>query len=271
MLRVARQAKILQLINERGFVENEELARLFAVTQTTIRRDLKALSQQQLIKLDHGGSFSKDLLDNGVEPLYETKLFLNRETKRAIGAAAAGMVTDGDVVILDSGTTNAQIAYCLKRAGLKNVTVVTCDLMVAKELCPEPNITVVMLGGVLRKYYYSAYGPFTENILRNLTARKAFLGIDAADKASGIWNLVLEEVPIKQLMIRNSDQVIMVGDSSKFGKSALYKVCPWEEIDHVITDDCISDEYRGFFDQQNIKLRLVSTPAGGCDEVPAQP
>jgi DeoR/GlpR family transcriptional regulator of sugar metabolism len=266
MLRVARQANILQMINERGFVENEELARLYKVTQTTIRRDLRALAAQKLIKLEHGGSFSKDLLDAAVEPLYETKLFLNRERKRAIGAAAANLVSDDDSIILDSGTTNAQIANSLKHAQLKNVTVITCDLMVAKELCSEPNITVVMLGGMLRKSYYSAYGPFTENILRNLTAKKAFLGIDAADKASGILNLVLDEVPIKQLMIRNSDQVIMVSDSTKFGKSALYKVCAWEEIDQVVTDDCVSQEYLDFFAQRNIKATVVPALDSGCDD-----
>lgn len=270
MLRVARQAKILQMINERGFVENEELARLYKVTQTTIRRDLKALTEQNLIKLDHGGSFSMDLLDTAVEPHYETKVFVNNEKKRAIGAAAASLVRDGDSIILDSGTTNAQIAHFLKHAQLKNVTVITCDLMVAKELCSEPNITVVMLGGVLRKSYYSAYGPFTEYILKNLTAKKAFLGIDAADKDNGIFNFVLEEVPIKQLMIQNSDEVIMVSDSSKFGKNALYKVCPWEDIDQVITDNCVSQEFLDNFMQKNVKVTVVSPSTSLCDDETAQ-
>jgi DeoR/GlpR family transcriptional regulator of sugar metabolism len=266
MLRVARQAKILQIINERGFVENEELARLYNVTQTTIRRDLLALAEQKLIKLDHGGSFSMDLLDTTVEPHYETKVFVNNEKKRAIGMAAANLVRDDDSIFLDSGTTNAQIAHSLKHAQLKNVTVITCDLMVAKELCSEPNFTVLMLGGVLRKSYYSAYGPFTEYIIKNLTARKFFLGIDAADKDNGIFNYVLDEVPIKQLMIEKSDEVIMVSDSSKLGKKALYKVASWETIDRVITDQCVGQEFLDSFIQKNVKVTVVSPPERACDD-----
>ncbi len=271
MLRVARQAKILQIINERGFVENEEMAQLFDVTQTTIRRDLKALSEQKLIKIDHGGSFSMDLLNTAVEPLYETKVYFNHERKRAIGAAAASLVCDGDTIILDSGTTNAQIAHFLKHASLNKLTVITCDLMVAKELCSEANITVVMLGGVLRKSYYSAYGPYTEYFLKNLTAQKAFLGIDAANKENGIFNFLLEEVPIKQLMIQNSDEIILVSDSVKFGKYAPYKVCNWESINQVITDNCVSQEYLDCFMKNNIKGTVVSPSQSICDDGTPEP
>lgn len=259
MLRVARQAQILQLIGERGFVENDELARLLDVTQTTIRRDLKVLSEQNLIKLDHGGSFSTGLLDAAVEPAYETKVYANYERKRAIGAAAASLVCDGDAIILDSGTTSIQIAYFLKRSQLKNLTVFTCDLLVAKELCPAPNISVVMLGGTIRKSFYSAYGPYTENILKNITAKKAFLGIDAAHKEHGIFNFVLEEVPVKQLMIQNSDELIVVTDSSKFGKTAPYKVCPWDVIDQVVTDKFENQEYLECLSQKNVKITVATT------------
>jgi DeoR/GlpR family transcriptional regulator of sugar metabolism len=239
---------------------------LLNVTQTTIRRDLKVLSEQNLIKLDHGGSFGTDFLGAGVEPFYETKVYINHERKRAIGAAAASMVCEGDAIILDSGTTNAQIAHYLKHVHLKNLTVITCDLMVAKELCSEPNITVVMLGGQLRKSFYSAYGPYTEYFLKNLTARKAFLGIDAANVENGIFNLLVEEVPIKQLMIQNSDEVIMVSDSSKFGKNALYKVCSWDDIDQVITDNCANQEYLDCFKQKNIKVTVISQSQRLCDD-----
>lgn len=266
MLRVARQAKILQLINERKFIESEELAELYAVTQTTIRRDLKALAEQKLIKLDHGGSFSLDLMDSAFEPIYKTKVYVNHERKKAIGEAAAKMVCNGDAIILDSGTTNVQIAHFLKHSDLKDLTVITCDLMIAKELCSEPNITVVMLGGVIRKSYYSAYGPYTEYTLKNITADKAFLGIDAANTDGGIFNFVLEEVPIKQQMIRNSGETILVSDSSKFGKKALYYVCSWGDIDEVITDDCTSQEYIERFKQANLKVTIVSPNGSICDD-----
>lgn len=266
MLRVERQAKILQLIREKGFVENDELATIFNVTQATIRRDLKSLKEQNLIRLDHGGSYDVDFLTSGSEPIYEAKVNISKEQKRLIGQAATNLVKDNQTIILDSGTTNGQIAHSLCGKQLENVTVVTCDIVVAYALGSDPNISVLVLGGKMRKSFYSLYGPYTEMVLRNIRADKLFLGIDAASMDVGISNIVLEEVPLKQLMIQNSDQVVMVADSSKFGINAPYKVCSWDAIDHVITEDCIEKEYTEFFDNREITTTLVNVSAEICDE-----
>ncbi len=265
MLRAERQAKILQMIRERGYIQNDELASLLDVTQATIRRDLKSLNEQRLIRQDHGGAYSIDALDGSVEPLYETKVYVNREAKRLIGAAAAALIGDDDTVMLDSGTTNAEIAQSLLGTSLHNLTVVTCDLIVAKLLCPEPNINVLLLGGMLRKSFYSAYGPYTESVLRNIHANKFFLGIDAASISHGVSNIVLEEVPVKQLMIQNSDQVIMVADGSKFGKNAPYKICSWDAVDQIITDDCVPPEYMELFAAHSIGVQAVKITPGACE------
>jgi DeoR/GlpR family transcriptional regulator of sugar metabolism len=257
MLRAERQAKILQMIRERGFIETHEIAGELGVSQVTIRRDLSILSEQKLIRLDHGGSTKVDYLEGNTEPLYETKVYLNHEYKEAIGAAAAAMIENNDTVILDSGTTNARIAHHMHHSQLRNITVITCDLLVAKELCNEPNINVLMLGGILRHSFYSAYGAYTENILRNLKANKFFLGIDAATLENGISNIVLEEVPIKQLSIQVSDQTIVVADSSKIGHNAPFRVCGWEKINRVITDPCIQPDMIQYFETNKITYQLV--------------
>jgi len=258
MLRIERQAKIIQVIHERGFIENSELARTFNVTLATVRRDLKALNEQGLVRLDFGGVSAASQSETFVEPLYETKVFVNHEAKKAIGMAAAALVQDGDSIILDSGTTNTAIAQSLRSAHLKNLTVITCDLMSAKELCNEQDMNVIVLGGLLRKSYYSTVGPYTEYILRNMHAQKYFLGIDGCDQEHGITNIVLEEVPIKQLQLEISDEVILVADSSKFGKVAPHRVCTWNSIHKVITDNCISQEYQDFFALQKIPLHTVT-------------
>ena len=103
MLRVERQAKILQIIHEREFVENSELVRIFNVTPTTVRRDLKAMSEQGLIKIDHGGTSAVGLENGFIEPAYETKVFVNHEVKKAIGTLAAAFIQDGDAIILELG------------------------------------------------------------------------------------------------------------------------------------------------------------------------
>jgi DeoR/GlpR family transcriptional regulator of sugar metabolism len=265
MIRIERQAKILQTIREREYIENSELTRIFDVTQATIRRDLKALHEQGLIRMDHGGVSVASRSHIYDEPLYETKVFVNHEAKQAIGIAAAALVNDGDSIILDSGTTNATIASALIRARLKNLTVITCDIMIAKDLCAEADMNVIVLGGLLRKSYYSTYGAYAEYILKNMRADKYFLGIDGANLEHGITNIVLEEVPIKQLQIEISDQVILAADSTKFNKSAPHRVCTWNSIHQVITDSCVSTDYLDFFSSQNI--RVIAVPL--CENQPA--
>ena len=169
------------------------------------------------------------------------------------------MIENNDTIILDSGTTNAQIAYHMRHKAWQNITVITCDLVIAKELCTQPNINVLMLGGILRRSFYTAYGSFTEQILRNLKANKFFLGIDAASQDHGITNIVLEEVPIKQLSIEISDRVILVADSSKFAHNAPFKVCGWSQVSQVITDSCIHPEMLDFFIDNNISYHLANT------------
>jgi len=266
MLRFERQAKILQIINERGFIENEELAEFFDVTQATIRRDLKNLAEQNLVKIDHGGSSSMDFLGGFIEPRYETKLYFNITKKMAIAAAAVGLIQDGEAIILDSGTTNMHIARKLRTTNLKNLTVITCDIQIAAELCPEKNMDVVVLGGMLRKSYYSSFGPYARYVLENLRADKAFLGVDAASKETGVTNAALEEIPIKQTMIEVSNETIMVTDSTKFYTHVPYRVCGWDRIDWIVTDDGVSQDYVDFFKQQGLKVTLVH-PVRDNDDV----
>jgi len=259
MIKIERHAKILQLVKERGFIENDELAEIFKVSIVTIRRDLKVLSGQNLAKLEHGGVAAIDYIDGIVEPLYETKAYINSGRKQAIGIAAAKLIEEGDTVILDSGTTTACIARNLKDSKLSNITVITNDLIIGKELCPHPGITVVVVGGMLRTSYYVAYGHFTEQFLKNLKAHKAFLGIDAASMARGISALQLEEITVKHSMMEISDEVILTADSSKFGIDATYKICDWNVIDRVITDIGIGEDFIEFFNSENIKMNIVES------------
>jgi len=262
MLRIERQAKIIHMIRERGFIENRELAKSLGVTLATIRSDLKTLGEQRLVRLDHGGTTLWDLPDSPIEPSYETKFYIAHEIKRAIGLAAVSLLHDGDTIILDSGTTSGQIARSLHMTHLRNLTVITCDIMIAKELGQEQNMNVVVLGGQMRKSYYSTYGPYTEYVIRNLRANRFFLGIDAMD-TGGITNIVLEEVPIKQLMMEVSEEVIMVANSTKFDRSAPHRVCSWDSIDRVITDTHIPQSYVDLFSTHDIPVHTVDY----CDDL----
>ena len=257
MLKAERQAKILQEIRKNGFIHSEELIEKFNVSHVTIRRDLIALADQNLIHLEHGGATSIDYLGGVAEPLYDTKLFVNSGAKAEMAETALQFIQDGDILILDSGTTNYRLAQKLKGSKLKSLTVITCDIMVAKELSPQPNISVNVLGGILRRSYFNVYGPFTELILSKLKSNKLFIGFDGASINRGLSLNILEEVPMKQKMIEICDEVIAFGDSSKYGVEAPYGICGWESIHRVIVDNNIGEEYLDFFREKNIECNQL--------------
>ena len=258
MLRAERQAKILQMVRDKSFIESDELIRLFETSHVTIRRDLVNLADQGLIRLEHGGATSINYPEGIPEPLYETKLYFRADEKSAIAKHALALIKDGDILFLDSGTTNFRLAAALKGTKLGKLTIITTDLMVAKELSGQPKIETILLGGILRTSFYNVYGPYTEMVLGNLKANKFFLGFDGASIKRGPSNTVLEEVPIKQKMIIGSDETIALADSTKFGVDAPYSICGWDRVNRVITDNSVNQQYRDYFKEHGIDLMLAA-------------
>jgi DeoR/GlpR family transcriptional regulator of sugar metabolism len=257
MLKTERQAKILELIRQKGFIHNEEIARNLHVSIVTIRRDLKELDSQKLIQLEHGGATSIAYLDGISEPQYETKMYVNALQKQAIAKEALKEIHDGDSIIIDAGTTCLYLAKLLKHAALNKLTVITNDIMVARELGPNSNITVILLGGILRKFYFNAYGLFTEMILSNLKADKYFFAFDSLAVNRGFSNTILEEIPTKQKMIEISDQVIALSDSSKFNLTAPYMICSLEKVSKLITDAGIDSVQKESLVSKGIEILIA--------------
>jgi DeoR/GlpR family transcriptional regulator of sugar metabolism len=258
MLQAERQAKILELLKQKGFIENSKLQEIFEVTPITIRRDIKKLSKQNLIKVVHGGAIYNAEFHPTTEPFYFTKLYLNIDKKEKISDLAIQLIDEGDSIILDSGTTSYQIALKIKNKNLSNITIVTNDIKIANELCGVDRLKIIVLGGELKNLHYSIYGPSAVKILNELKVDKLFLTTDAVSKEGGISNSNIEDVPVKQQMIKISKQVILVADSTKFGKDAFCNVCNWNKINLVITDEEISQSYLDFFEEMNIAYSIPS-------------
>lgn len=257
MLKAERQANILKMLQERPFLTTDELCSTFGVSVMTARRDIRELNNQGLVSLEHGGVSVAGYLQKFVEPAYQTKYFINRKQKEAIGRKAAGQISDSDSVLLDSGTTTLQIAKALAQSPPKNVTVFTNDIAVAKELSASNAIQVISLGGVIRPSYFAAYGLFTEMALENIKADKLFLAVDGATRERGLSNSVYEEIPVKHRMIEATERVYVVCDSSKFSVDTAYRVCGWEAVHEVITDGAVQTEFVAFFEKAGIALGIA--------------
>jgi DeoR family transcriptional regulator of aga operon len=171
------------------------------------------------------------------EVVYEARAASYLPEKRAIGEAAAAMLSPGDSVILDVGTTAMAIAHAIAdRPDLSNLTVFTPGLNIALALERAiPRIEVVVTGGTLRPQQHSLVGPVSTLILDQIRAAYGFIGCNGVDPLLGIMGLSLPDAALKQAILRASRVSVIVTDASKFSQTALVRVCNFEEIDLIMT------------------------------------
>jgi DeoR family transcriptional regulator, aga operon transcriptional repressor len=234
MLNEERQRAILDLLRRDGRVVVVDLAEQYDTSQVTIRKDLDALHLKGLIHRTHGGALpARDALE---DPTLREKEKLHRKEKLQIATAAVSMVSEGQVVILDSGTTTTAIARALRN--YRNLTIITNSVNIAAELSGSA-VEVILSGGNLRKNSFSLVGPIAEETLHKLHADILFLGVDGFDVQYGISTPNLLESKVNRAMIEISKVAVAVCDSSKFGRRSLSLIAPPSSLQHVITDSGI--------------------------------
>jgi DeoR family transcriptional regulator of aga operon len=248
-----RRQHILSLIENEGRVLVGELSHDLGISQITIRKDLEHLQSKGLLQRTHGGALrtqSSALFD----PSLKEKQQHHSEEKQRIALAAAGMVEEGQCVILDSGTTTSAIAHELKR--FADLTVITNAVNIATDLTSS-NLEVILIGGSLRKNSFSLVGPLAEDTLKEMHADILFLGVDGFDAELGLTTPNLLESRVNRAMVKASRRVVAVCDSTKFGRRSLSRIVPPSAIHCVITDSDLSTETADSLRAQNIEVVLV--------------
>ncbi len=235
MLTEERRTKILNKIEENQFISVNELAKIFAVHETTIRRDLDELEEQGLVSRIHGGvvpiSIKRD------EPDFEDRETECINEKIRIGAYAAKMVKDCECIILDSGTTTLQIAKALNESThYQALTVVTNDLNIASVLRQNRRITTIVTGGTLFHDSFMLNGQITNETLEKLDVDKVFVATPALNIEKGLTHFNELLVPAKTNMIKAAKTHIVVTDHTKIGHRALYTFLPINQMDVLVTD-----------------------------------
>src|ERR1700678_2150190 len=220
------------MLNHDGRVLVGDLARHFRTSQVTIRKDLDILQAHGRIHRTHGGALPAR--ESALEdPTLREKEKLHRKEKSQIATAAARMVKEGQVVILDSGTTTTAIARALRER--ENLTIITNAVNIAAELSGS-SLEVILTGGTLRKNSFSLVGPIAEETLRRLNADILFLGVDGFDVNCGLSTPNLLEAKVNRAMMDIARIVVAVCDSSKFGRRSLSLIAPPLAVHRVITD-----------------------------------
>jgi DeoR/GlpR family transcriptional regulator of sugar metabolism len=226
-----------------------DLAEDLGVSEMTVRRDLRELAREGKLERVRGGA-----VQAGGEPPFEETVVERFAAKDRIGAAAAGLVRDGETVMIDIGTTTLQAAHHLHG---RSLTVITTSLAVYEELLPDHGIELLLPGGIVRRNYRSLVGVLAEDSLRQLRADVLFLGTSAVDERLGVWDTTIVEVPIKRAMIEAAERVVLLADAEKFAMGGNVRVCEAAAIDHIVTDGPLPADARAAVDEAGIGVTIA--------------
>jgi DeoR/GlpR family transcriptional regulator of sugar metabolism len=228
MLIASRHDAILRRAHADGAVSVADLAEDLGVSESTIRRDLAALSKDGLLRRVRGGSTVEQDADT-----FAVVSGRDASDKDAVAARAAELVQDGDVVCLDIGTTTARLAHRLRG---RRITVITSSLAVVDELRGAESPEVIVLGGVLRTTYQSLVGLLTEQALAQLSANLSFISTSGVTAAGEVRDTTGIEVGVKRAMIAAADRAVLLVDRAKFPGTGLLSVCGPADLDVVVTN-----------------------------------
>jgi DeoR/GlpR family transcriptional regulator of sugar metabolism len=245
MIIAQRQSRLRELLAQRRILPLEALSRELDVSQSTVRRDVEALELQGLVQRTHGGViWTGDRIVPGMAPTrayaFNQRMEVQQDVKRRIARAAAALVPTGQTILLDGGTTTFHLAEELR--GL-SVQIVTNSLPIANLFMDDDNVELIITGGLMYPRYGVMLGPAAENFLSTIHASRMFFS-SAGIFEGTLYNQNLLLVTAEKRMMDQSQQVVLLADSEKFGQQALAMLCNLSEVDVVVSDSGLSADHR---------------------------
>lgn len=248
MMTAERKQLILEILARDGRVLAKAVSAELGLSEDTIRRDLRELASEGRLTRVHGGALpaSPGLAD------FSSRRAIEPSGKQAIGRAAAAMIADGQVVILDGGTTAIEVARAL-RPDLK-ATIVTHSPSTALELVPHPGVEVILIGGRLFKHSIVATGADAMEAIRRLRADLYFLGVTGIHPESGLTTGDYEEAGIKRALMAQAAETIALASRDKIGTAAPYLVAPVEALAGIVTEATADPAFIGTIESLGVTV-----------------
>jgi DeoR/GlpR family transcriptional regulator of sugar metabolism len=250
-----RRSRLLELVRARGFASLPDLAGELSVSESTVRRDLELLEETGAAKRTHGGVFYTG--SSPTLPHFEERQPAQWDKKQAIARRTVELIDDGDTVLLDGGTTTYEVARLLVGRRLQ---VVTNSLPVANLFASDPASDLVLLGGYVYPRTGVALGPYANEMLGGLNVRRTVLSV-AGVTEQGYYNSNLLLVETERAMMHAADEVLVVADSTKFGKTSLAHLCELGAVDRLVVDAQLDAAWRE-------RLRAAGIETLVADEAP---
>ena len=252
VFREERLEKIIALLEKEDRLVTKNLPEILNTTSVTIRKDIAILEQRGLLKRTHGGAIKPRKLFHGLALNEKEKL--NLEEKIRIAKKAAKLISEGDTIILDSGSTTSFIAKEIKH--MKGITVITNAINIVSILL-NSDIDVILIGGSLIKETSTLVGPLADDVLRKISADKLFIGVDGIDFEVGLTTPNILEANTSRVMMEMSGEIILVVDASKFGRRSLGVISKVSEVNSIITTKKLSENELKKFADYDVEVFIV--------------
>lgn len=258
MLERQREETVLRVLGRQEFVTHAEIQELTGVSEATVRRDLSRLQKRGMIKRLRGGaclvtdSYSKKTRDGSERPFAE-RVGVLAERKRRIGSAAARLCKDDQTLIVDGGSTTYYLSLALMSS---KVAVITNSFAIARVLFDQSESRVIMPGGEINRESELVFDTFNSRFYDDYIADIAFIGAEGIDE-HGLTNTQARLVHDERRMMKQAKRVVVLADSNKFGRYGHIRLCTLNEVDTVITDKGLPEEYHNVLEDHGIEMILV--------------
>lgn len=245
-----RQDKIIEILTKRKKVEVNTLSEKLGVSKVTIRKDLNILEEQGLLKHTHGFAVLSDPQD------LKVRLTVNYCQKIKIAKKAAELVSDGDTIMIESGSVCALLAKVLGESR-KHITIITISCFIADFVSSYSNIQVFLTGGKFQTGSKVLVGSLAKDLLRKFHVKYLFLGTDGFSVKDGFYNNNISRAEIGEVMAEQAENVVILTDSSKFCHGNLIHQFSFDKVTEVISDSNITKQAKNVIKKNRIKLKLV--------------
>ncbi|UUS32676.1 MULTISPECIES: DeoR/GlpR family DNA-binding transcription regulator [Streptomyces] len=259
MFAAERRQLILEMVRANGAVSLRELARVVQTSEVTVRRDVRALEAEGLLDRRHGGA----VLPGGFtrESGFPQKSHLATAEKTAIADVAAGLVQEGEAIVVGAGTTTQELARRLAR--VPGLTVVTNSLLVAQALAHANRVEVVMTGGTLRGSNYALVGSGAEQSLQGLRVSRAFLSGSGLTAERGLSTSNMLSASVDRALVQAAAEVVVLADHTKLGTDTMFQTVPTDVITRLVTDEPPGHDDRAAMELQALADQGVHITVAG--------
>ncbi len=244
-----RERKILDILTNETNLTVKEISRRLNVSRVTVRSDFNSLEEKGLIVRMRGGAF----------PAYHPEILESQRTMMAekvkIAKEAASMIEDGDTVMINDGTTSSLIPKFL--LGKRDIRIVTNSTLVFTYARINPSLHLTLVGGEFRSSSEAVVGPVALKDLENYHVRYAFLGTGGFSRETGLTSQLVDGAEIFRKMCDQAEKVVVVADSSKYGKNGFVRIFPLARMDILITDTGLDHRIVENLRDDNFIIKLV--------------